>query len=362
MDIKQPKRVEYAEMYVGNATQASHYYSSLYGFSVVAYGGPETGLRDRSSYILTQGSMKLILTSPTSSEGAVAEHIQLHGDSVKDVAFHVQGIDALVDHIYASGISCTPIETFETTSGVVRTAKVSAVGDLVHSLIDYGDADVDSFLPSGYVSRKDYNRTHAKLFSSLDHVAIAVPKGELDDWVSFYKEGLYLHEAYEQMISPDDISMNSKVLAGESYDIKFPLVESSSIEGKSQVDEFIKFNGGPGVQHLAWATDDIVNTVSKLRLGGVGFVQTPDTYYDLVEERVGVIDRNHLKDIRDLKVLIDTDEWGRLQQIFTKPVTGRATMFVEVIQRNGAKGFGAGNIRALYEAVEREQMLRGNLK
>jgi 4-hydroxyphenylpyruvate dioxygenase len=350
---------DYLHLYVGNAYQAMHFLRTMFGFTPLAYSGLETGARDRVSYVLGQGPIRIIVTSPVDHSGPMADEIRLHGDAVKEIAFTVPNAVETFHHALLGGAYpvAEPVVK-EDDSGKVTIAAVRAFGDVIHSFIqrrEYGGA----FLP-GYQSLAAADNALSGCLLEIDHIALSFPPGELDPRVQAYKSGLGLEVGHEESITTQYSAMNSKVVQNGSGTVRFPMMEPGEGQRKSQIEEYLKYNNGPGVQHIAFSCKDIVETVQAFRNAGVEFLKTPQAYYDLLSARVGSI-RQNIEVLRDLNVLVDRDEWGHLLQIFTKPISGRPTLFLELIQREGARGFGSGNIRALFDAVEREQRIRGNL-
>lgn len=353
---------DYVEFYVGNAKQASHYYRTTFGYRLVAYRGPETGTRDVASYVLQQGRVRLVLTTAIRSGGQVAEHVALHGDGVRDIALWVDDAREAFERAVERGARpAREPEVLRDEHGEVVVAAIHTYGDTIHSLVErtgYRGA----FLP-GFVPVEDRNPLEPVGIRYIDHCVGNVELGAMDRWVDFYGEVM----GFRNLISFDDTdisteysSLMSKVVASGNERIKFPINEPAMGRKKSQIDEYLEFYGGPGVQHLALATDDIVHTVTTLRDRGIEFLSVPTTYYDELQERVGTIDEP-VDRLAELGILVDRDPEGYLLQIFTKPQQDRPTLFYEIIQRKGARSFGKGNFKALFEAIEREQALRGNL-
>ncbi|HEX8335667.1 MAG TPA: 4-hydroxyphenylpyruvate dioxygenase [Pyrinomonadaceae bacterium] len=360
----QIKGIDYIEFYVGNAHQAAHFYRSMYGFDITAYAGLETGDRDRVSYLLEQGDIRLMLTSALSPRGPVSDHVHAHGDGVKDIALRVEDAAAAFEWTVSRG--ARPVsepEVFEDEGGQSVRAVIGVFGDTVHTLLQR-----DSFGPArpGFVPLPNLVpvRNPAPVIKTgldaVDHVAISVPYGELDVWVEFYQEVLGFHQSHREDVCTEYSAMNSKVVQSPDGSVKFPIVEPAPGKRKSQVQEHLEFYGGAGVQHVAFLTEGIIDAVRALRANGNEFLGAPDTYYGMLEERISKIDED-VSLLQGLNILVDRDEWGYLMQIFTRPVQCRPTVFFEVIQRKLARGFGGGNIKALFEAKEREQALRGNL-
>jgi len=353
---------DYIEFYVGNAKQASQYYQSAFGFQLVAYRGPETGVRDRASYLLTQGKIRFVLTSPLGPDGDVAEHVRTHGDGVRDIALWVDDArDAYAKAVERGATSAYAPQALKDESGEVVCAGIKIYGDTIHSLVERKNYR-GVFLP-GFHPRQPRYRAAPTGLLHVDHCVGNVELGKMNDWVGFYERVM----GFKNLVSFDDedisteySSLMSKVMANGNERIKFPINEPAQGKKKSQIDEYLEFYGGPGVQHLALATEDIIATVSALRDRGIEFLQAPSAYYDTLQARVGKIDEP-MDALRELGVLVDRDPDGYLLQIFSKPVQDRPTLFYEIIERKGARSFGKGNFKALFEAIEREQALRGNL-
>jgi 4-hydroxyphenylpyruvate dioxygenase len=353
---------DYIEFYVGNAKQSSVYYRTTFGFRLVAYRGPETGTRDRASYVLEQNKVRLVLTTPLRPDGFIADHVARHGDGVRDLALWVD--DATDAFKKAVERGATPVQEPTRTSdenGEVVTAAIQTYGETIHSLVERRNYR-GAFMP-GFVAVESRYAPAPVGLMYVDHCVGNVELGAMNKWVAFYEHVLGFYNLIsfdDKAISTEYSALMSKVVSNGNGRIKFPLNEPAKGRRKSQIDEYLEFYHGPGVQHIAIATDDIIGTVRAMRDRGVEFLRVPSTYYDTVIDRVGRIDED-LAPLRDLGILIDRDDEGYLLQIFTKPVEDRPTVFYEVIQRKGAKSFGAGNFKALFEAIEREQALRGNL-
>jgi len=353
---------DFIEFYVGNAKQASHFYRSAFGFQLVAYRGPETGTRDRASYLLQQGKIRLLLTTPVSPDHPIAGHIHTHGDGVRDIALWVD--DAREAFSLAVDRGALPVQqptVLQDQDGEVVIAGIHTYGDTIHSLVERRNYS-GRFLP-GFVPVTTPFAPPPIGLLYVDHCVGNVELGAMNKWVAFYQDVM----GFRNLISFDDkdisteySSLMSKVVANGNDRIKFPINEPAKGRKKSQIDEYLEFYRGPGVQHLALATDDIVHTVTALRDRGIEFLRVPTTYYDTLLDRVGKIDED-LDPLRELGILVDRDDEGYLLQIFSKPVEDRPTLFYEIIQRKGARSFGKGNFKALFEAIEREQALRGNL-
>jgi len=353
---------DYVEFYVGNAKQASHYYRTTFGYRLVAYQGPETGVRDRASYVLEQGKVRLVLTSPIRGEGPIADHVYRHGDGVRDIALWVEDARTLFQVAVERGaIPIREPEVLEDAHGTVVIAAIGTYGDTIHTLVERKDYR-GVFLP-GFEAVDDGYRPDPVGILYVDHCVGNVELGKMNTWVGYYERVM----GFRNLISFDDedisteySSLMSKVVSNGNERIKFPINEPAGGKRKSQIDEYLEFYGGPGVQHLALATDDILSTVTTLRNRGVEFLTVPTTYYDELQARVGAIDEP-VDELAKLGILVDRDPDGYLLQIFTKPVQDRPTLFYEIIQRKGARSFGKGNFKALFEAIEREQARRGNL-
>lgn len=353
---------DFVEFYVGNAKQASHYYQSAFGFDLVAYAGPETGVRDRASYVLQQNKIRLVLTTPLRPDHEISEHIKKHGDGVKVLALWVDDAEkSLAETVKRGAKVAIPLQVHEDENGVVKTASIHTYGETIHTFVERKNYK-GVFMP-GYTPRKSNVPKNQVGLLHVDHCVGNVGWGEMNTWVKFYEEvmGFSLIITFDDSdISTEYSALMSKVVSNGNGYVKFPINEPAEGKKKSQIEEYIDFYQGPGVQHLALATNDIAHTVSTLRANGVEFLYVPDNYYEDLKERVGVIDED-IKMLRDLNILVDRDDEGYLLQIFTKPVEDRPTLFYEIIQRKGAKSFGKGNFKALFESIEREQELRGNL-
>jgi 4-hydroxyphenylpyruvate dioxygenase len=358
-DSLQFKHIDYLELYVGNAPQAAHFYRTACGFKPVACSGPETDTRDRVSILVEQGQIRLVLTNSLDPCSPIAEHVRLHGDGIKDIAFAVNDVEHAFHETTSRGARPVLEPTvFEDPSGRVTKATVGVYGDTVHSFIQREVKD-GAFLPH-YKKLEDAPPVTQTGLEEIDHVAISMPKGELDRWIEFYNEVFGFHQSHEEAVWTGRSAMNSKVVQNITGSIKFPIMEPAPGKCKSQIEEFLAFHQGPGAQHVALLTSDIVKTVRALRDNSIEFLNTPAAYYKSLQERVGSLDED-IETLRDLNVLVDRDQWGYLLQIFAKPMQGRPTLFFEIIQRKGAQGFGSGNIKALFEAIEREQTRRGTL-
>jgi 4-hydroxyphenylpyruvate dioxygenase len=352
---------DHVELWVGNAKQAAHFYETAFGFSQVAYAGPETGRRHSASYVLSQGDVTLVLSSALEADHEISEFVCTHGDGVRDIALRVPSVgDAYRVAVERRARSVREPEWLEDEFGRVEVASIATYGDVVHSFVARADY-AGAHLP-GYVGVESDGEEGVGL-AMLDHCVGNVELGKMDEWVGFYERVL----GFENIIHYDDDQIHteysalmSKVVADGEGKIKFPINEPAEGRRKSQIAEYLDYNSGPGVQHVAIQTEDVVRTVEALQDRGVQFLRTPESYYEDAFDRVGEIEESW-GDLRRLGILVDRDEDGYLLQIFTKPVQDRPTLFFEVIQRHGARTFGEGNFKALFEAIEREQALRGNL-
>ena len=352
--------LHHVELLVGNAKQAAYYYRTAFGFSQIAYAGPETGVREQASYVLAQDDIRLVLSTPLGPEDPMSEKLRLHGDGVLDIAFLVEDVDACFAQAVDRGakVARAPYDMVD-RNGRVRRAKLQAYGDTLHSLISLADYSGE-FLP-GYQLRR--SPAPSAGLTTVDHIVGNVEDGRMDHWVDYYNRVFGFNQFMsfdDKDISTEYSALRSKVMASPTADVKFPINEPAEGKRKSQIQEYLEFNHGAGVQHVALATDDIIHTVSVLRDRGVDFLRVPGSYYNEIWERVGDVEEDH-QAIRDLSILVDCDEKGYLLQIFTRPVEDRPTLFYEIIQRCGSDAFGKGNFRSLFEAIEREQAARGNL-
>ncbi len=354
------KKIHHIELYVGNAKQAAFFYRHAFGFSQLAYAGLETGVRDAASYALRQNKINLVLTSPLNPTHPAASHLAKHGDGVRDVAFEVGDVDAAFHAAVSRGaeIAFEPRD-FDDRHGTVRRAALRTYGDTIHSLVSTRDYP-GPFLPGFESSPVEAEGTGLLL---VDHVVGNVELGKMEYWADWYSRVL----GFKRYISFDDKDISTEysalmsiVMSDNSHSIKFPINEPAEGRNKSQIEEYLDYYGGPGVQHIAMRTKDILATVSRLREHGVEFLRVPDSYYEELPKRVGSIEESGSR-LRELGVLVDRDDEGYLLQLFTKPVEDRPTLFFEIIQRKGSRGFGKGNFKALFESIEAEQALRGNL-
>lgn len=353
---------DYIEFYVGNAKQAALFYENVFGFEIIAYSGPETGVRNRASYVLKQGKIRLVLTASMFPESEIADHVRKHGDGVKVMALWVDDATKSFRNTISRG--AIPIENPKKISdkhGEVITASIKTYGDTIHTFVERKNYR-GVFLP-GYVARSSKSFRGDAGLMYVDHCVGNVELGDMNRWVKFYEDvmGFKLLLTFDDKdISTEYSALMSKVVSNGNGYIKFPINEPAQGKKKSQIEEYLDFYKGPGVQHIAVATNNIVRTVTELKNRGVEFLSIPSNYYDELLQRVGRIDED-LKSLRALNILVDRDEEGYLLQIFTKPVQDRPTLFFEIIQRKGATSFGKGNFKALFESIEREQAIRGNL-
>jgi 4-hydroxyphenylpyruvate dioxygenase len=357
---------------VGNATQAAHYYQSAWGMELVAYAGPEHGTRDHKAFVLKSGSIRFVVKGAVSPDSPLIAHHARHGDGVVDISLEVPDVDKCVDQARRAGARVVQEPTTVTDEyGAVRVAAIGTYGETVHSLVQ---REVDGvvysgpYLPGFQPARSTFEKREGaptRLFQALDHVVGNVELGKMDEWVSFYNRVMgfvNMAEFVGDDIATEYSALMSKVVANGNHRVKFPLNEPAVAKKRSQIDEYLEFYGGPGAQHLALATNDILRTVDELRREGVEFLATPDAYYEDPElrARIGEV-RVPIEELQQRGILVDRDEDGYLLQIFTRPLGDRPTVFFEVIERHGSLGFGKGNFKALFESIEREQERRGNL-
>ncbi len=355
--------IDHLELYVGNAAQAAYVFTHAYGFTEVAYAGLETGSRDRTSHVLQQGRIRLVLSGTLSNASDIAEHHRAHGDGVKVIALGVPDVAVA----YRTAIACGAVGLLEPYDlydehGTVRLAEIAAYGDTVHRFVERGGYD-GPFMPGYAAVAHRGDPTRPGLLAGIDHVVANVELGAMERWVRYYEQVFGMKELIhfsDEAISTEYSALMSKVVTSGDGRVKFPINEPAVSARRSQIDEYLEFYGGPGVQHIAVSTTDIIATVGKLAARGVRFLRTPDSYYEQLSERIGEIEEP-IADLRRLGILVDRDDEGYLLQIFTKPLGDRPTIFLEIIERRGARGFGEGNFKALFEAIEREQALRGNL-
>jgi 4-hydroxyphenylpyruvate dioxygenase len=356
------KGTDYIEMYVGNAKQAAHFYKTAFGFQSLAYAGPETGVKDRASYVLVQNKIRLVLTTPLFADHPISEQLTRHGDGVKIIALWVD--DAYDAHHQTTSRGAETYldpQTLEDEHGVLKMSGIYTYGETVHMFIERKNYN-GLFMPGYEKWESTYNPEPTGLLY-VDHCVGNVGWNQMDKWVKFYEDVMGFKNILtfdDKQISTEYSALMSKVMSNGNGYVKFPINEPAEGKKRSQVEEYLDFYGDEGVQHIAIATSDIVDTVSKLEDRGVEFLKVPTIYYDDLEARVGKIEED-IEPLKNLGILVDRDEEGYLLQIFTKPVEDRPTLFFEIIQRKGAKSFGAGNFKALFEALEREQEARGNL-
>jgi 4-hydroxyphenylpyruvate dioxygenase len=360
------RKIDHVRFFVGNARQSAFFYRNAFGFDVIAYAGLETKVKHEAGYVLRQGDITFVLTSPLGKEHPESQRLLTHGDGVMDIALEVTDVRAAFEAAVERGATpMRPPEAVEDDHGVFETASIKAYGDTTHSFVNrdrYRGVFAPGFHP---IDPERYHPSTARPvgLAAIDHMVANVEEGKMNEWVEFYRKVL----GFNQLVSFDDKDISteysalmSKVVQNGTGRIKFPINEPAQARRKSQIDEYLQFYGGPGVQHIALITGDIVKTVRAMRANDVSFLRVPRTYYDSLTDRVGTI-REDLAELADLGILVDKDDEGYMLQIFTKPVADRPTLFFEVIQRRGSKSFGKGNFKALFEAIEREQELRGTL-
>jgi len=356
------KGTDHVEFYVGNARQAAYFYRTAFGMSLVAYAGPETGQRDRASYVLQQGKVRFVLTTPMRSSSIIAKYIHLHGDHVHSIALWVDDArQAWLETTQRGALSVAEPYEMKDQHGSAVVASIEAYGDTIHTFVERGKYS-GPFLPGYRAVENDHVARPVGLLH-IDHMVGNVGWNQMNEWVDFYAKvmGFSLYQHFDDNdISTEYSALMSKVMANGNGYVKFPINEPAEGKRKSQIEEFLDFFPGPGVQHIALATHDILYTVSKLREQGIEFLRVPHTYYAELQERVGKIDEP-IDKLEELGILVDRDNEGYMLQIFTRPVEDRPTLFFEIIQRKGSRSFGKGNFKALFEAIEREQQLRGNL-
>ncbi len=352
--------IDYVELYVGNAKQAAYFYQNGFGFAPAAYSGPETGVKDRTSYLMQQGDIRLLLTSALSPDHPIARYVITHGDGVADIALRVKDVDWTYKEAVKRGArGVRDPSILKDDHGVIRGAAVAAYGDTVHTFIERHEYK-GAFAP-GFVA--SHGSAEPVGLKRVDHVVANVEEGKMDYWVEFYGNVF----GFSQLISFDDkdisteySALRSKVVKNPTGTVKFPINEPARGRRKSQIQEYLDYFKGAGVQHLAISTDNLVETVSRLQERGIEFLATPDSYYDGLAKRVGGMSER-IEDLKKLRILVDKDDKGYMLQIFTKPLQDRPTLFFELIQRKGSESFGKGNFKALFESIEAEQARRGNL-
>ncbi|HZV77070.1 MAG TPA: 4-hydroxyphenylpyruvate dioxygenase [Candidatus Babeliales bacterium] len=354
---------DHVEFYVGNAKQAAYYYMSAFGFDQIAYAGPETGIRNRVSYLLEQNKIRFLLTASLVPDDPIAKHVVLHGDGVKDIAILVDDARAAFDMAVRGGARVVTEPTvLEDKTGRIVKATIATYGDTVHTFIQR-DGYTGIFAPGFVEERRSIPHARKPALQFIDHCVGNVGWGEMDAWGDFYQRVF----GFSQLVSFDDkdisteyTALRSKVMTDPRHRVKFPINEPAQGKKKSQIEEYLDFYRGAGVQHMAIRTDDIAATIHALKANGVEFLETPDSYYEMLEERVGTIDEA-IETLRELRILVDRDDMGYMLQIFTKPLQDRPTLFFEIIQRKGSLSFGKGNFKALFVSIEREQEKRGTL-
>jgi 4-hydroxyphenylpyruvate dioxygenase len=360
------RRIDHVKFFVGNARQSAYFYRNAFGFDVISYAGLETGVKQEAGYVLRQGHITFVLTSPLTPNHPENYRLQQHGDGVMDIALEVDDVRAAYEEACRRGaVGISEPQALEDSNGVYETASIRAYGDTRHSFINrdryrgifapgYKPLDADRYSPTTF---------HAVGLASIDHIVGNVELGKMNEWVKFYEKVL----GFNQLISFDDKDISteysalmSKVVQNGTGRIKFPINEPAQAKRRSQIEEYLQFYNGAGVQHIAMATGNIMETVRAMRHNDVSFLTVPRSYYDLLPERVGTI-KEDIEELAELGILVDRDDEGYMLQIFTKPVADRPTLFFEIIQRRGSKSFGKGNFKALFEAIEREQARRGTL-
>lgn len=354
------RRIDHVRFYVNNARQSAFFYRHLLGFSVTGYHGLETGLRHEVDWLIEQGDVRFLFTAPVRPGHPMAEAIAQHGDFVQDIAFEVDDVDwAFHTAVERGAVPARPPFSLSNEEGEVRLASIHTYGDTVHTFLNR-DKFRGHFLP-GFKRMSEPGESLGIV--EIDHIVGNVELGRMNEWVAWYEKVL----GFAQLVSFDDkdistdyTALMSKVMAGGAGRVKFPINEPAEGKKKSQIDEYLEFFGGAGAQHVALRTEDVMHTVSELRRRGIEFLGVPRAYYDALPERVGKIDED-IDELAKLGILVDRDDEGYLLQIFTKPITDRPTLFYEIIERKGAKSFGKGNFKALFEAIEREQAVRGTL-
>lgn len=353
---------DYIELYVGNAKQAAHYYKTAFGFQTVAYAGPETGVRDRASYVVQQGKIRLVLTSALKSDHPISEHVKKHGDGVKILALWVDDAYQSYEETTKRGAkSYAEPTTVKDDNGEVRMSGIYTYGETIHMFVERKNYN-GVFMPGYVPMTSDFQPKEAGLLY-VDHCVGNVGWGRMNATVQWYEDVMGFANILtfdDKQITTEYSALMSKVMSNGNGYVKFPINEPAEGKKKSQIEEYLDFYEGEGVQHIAIATADILTTVKELKSRGIEFLDTPDAYYETLLERVGAIDEE-VRQLQELKILVDRDEEGYLLQIFTKPQQDRPTLFFEIIQRKGAQSFGAGNFKALFESIEREQEKRGNL-
>lgn len=353
---------DHIEFYVGNAKQAAYFYQHAFGFQLQAYSGPETGVRERASYVLTQGKIRLVFSTALQPDHEINQHVCKHGDGVKVLALAVDDAEKSFYETMSRGAKAhTQPQTFSDEFGEVKISAIHTYGETIHKFVERKNYK-GAFMP-GFQATQSSFKTEPVGFEVIDHCVGNVELGKMNEWVKFYEDvmGFKMIITFDDKdISTEYSALMSKVVSNGNGYVKFPINEPAEGKKKSQIDEYLEFYKGAGVQHIAILTKDVIKTVSELQRRGIEFLKVPTTYYKELTARVGKIDED-LETLEKLGILVDRDDEGYLLQIFTKPVEDRPTVFFEIIQRKGAKSFGKGNFKALFEAIEREQALRGNL-
>ncbi|HEY9619053.1 MAG TPA: 4-hydroxyphenylpyruvate dioxygenase [Crinalium sp.] len=361
-DLFPIKQFDHLEFYVGNAKQSALFYSKCFGFTTTAYRGLETGSRDVASYVLEQGSIRFVLSTALDPNHPISKSVLQHGDGVGILALEVPDADKALWAATAGGATeAIPFTEATDESGILRYSAIHAYGDVLIKFVDR--SDYSGVFAPGFQALSAPATDHSAGLTAIDHVVANVEFGAMDRWVQFFAETMgfdLLVHFDDQAISTEYSALMSKVMQDGTGKIKLPINEPAYGKRKSQIEEYLEYNNGPGVQHIALATNNIIETVSQLKAAGVEFLHVPNTYYEELEQRIGPIDEPIAK-LAELGILVDRDQEGYLLQIFTQTVQDRPTLFFEVIERHGAQGFGEGNFKALFEAIEREQAVRGNL-
>jgi 4-hydroxyphenylpyruvate dioxygenase len=365
-DLLPLRRIDHVRFFVGNAKQSAYFYRNAFGFDVLAYEGLETGVKHEAGYVLRQGNITFVLTSSLRANDPDNMRLIFHGDGVKDIAFEVNDVRSAFEYAVGHGaIGVTPPSKIEDEQGVYETATIRAYGDTTHSFVNR-DNYRGVFAPG--FRQLDPDRYSPTTFrpvglKAIDHIVANVEEGKMEEWVHWYERVLGFSQLVhfdDKDISTEYTALMSKVMQNGTGRIKFPINEPAKAKRRSQIDEYLQFYGGPGVQHIAMATGDIIETVRSMRANDVSFLRVPQSYYEMLPQRVGTIDED-IHELAELGILVDRDDEGYLLQIFTKPVEDRPTLFFEVIERHGSRSFGKGNFKALFEAIEREQARRGTL-
>ncbi len=353
---------DHIEFWVGNAKQAAYFYQNAFGFELVAYAGPETGLKDRASYVLTQGKIRFVFTTSLVPDSEINQHVMKHSDGVKVLALGVDDAEKAFYETMSRGAKAhTQPKTLKDEYGEIKISSIHTYGDTIHTFVERKNYK-GSFMP-GFKPAKSSFKTEPVGLEVIDHCVGNVELGKMNDWVKFYEDvmGFKMIITFDDKdISTEYTALMSKVVSNGNGYVKFPINEPAEGKKKSQIDEYLEFYRGAGVQHIAVITQDVIKTVTELQRRGIEFLRVPTNYYDELTNRVGKIDED-VESLKRLGILVDRDDEGYLLQIFTKPVEDRPTLFFEIIQRKGARSFGKGNFKALFEAIEREQALRGNL-